>query len=264
MFGFRRRLFSGGVKMADETTPTHRQISVQLAQISSRERAETYRERQSILDNDDDDDDESYDGSIDEPATTRLGRNLLAAFVGIAVISLAVANQDHLLAPWSRVRSHETTTNTNMTNVSLQRVPLAFVQHGIFSESDFVNEPPFWNNCEENPDGCFPITTSATSDVVRIGPCFSSKHTDPDYWETVIQNKKDAVEYPPASLRKVPTSTESTALINMCRPGFLIIGAGKCGTSSLYQYLVSHPRVLPASTKQIHYFRVSFLEHWAP
>ncbi|KAL3906004.1 MAG: hypothetical protein SGILL_009452, partial [Bacillariaceae sp.] len=40
-----------------------------------------------------------------------------------------------------------------------------------------------------------------------------------------------------------------------CRPGFLIIGAGKCGTSSLYHYLIGHPRVLPAFEKQIHYFK---------
>lgn len=39
-----------------------------------------------------------------------------------------------------------------------------------------------------------------------------------------------------------------------CRPGFLIIGQGKCGTSSLYHYLTGHPRVLPAIEKQIHYF----------
>lgn len=41
----------------------------------------------------------------------------------------------------------------------------------------------------------------------------------------------------------------------LCRPGFLIIGAGKCGTSSLYQYLIGHDRVLPAKEKQIHYFK---------
>ena len=43
-------------------------------------------------------------------------------------------------------------------------------------------------------------------------------------------------------------------LSNLCRPGFIIIGAGKCGTSSLYHYLVGHPRVLPAVQKQIHYW----------
>jgi hypothetical protein len=29
----------------------------------------------------------------------------------------------------------------------------------------------------------------------------------------------------------------------MCRPSFLIIGAGKSGTSSLYYYLQAHPQV---------------------
>jgi len=40
-----------------------------------------------------------------------------------------------------------------------------------------------------------------------------------------------------------------------CRPGFVILGAGKCGTSSLYHYLTEHPQVLPAVEKQIHYFK---------
>ena len=40
-------------------------------------------------------------------------------------------------------------------------------------------------------------------------------------------------------------------------PCLLILGAGKCGTSSLYHYLLGHPRVVPAYEKQIHYFVVS-------
>jgi hypothetical protein len=44
-------------------------------------------------------------------------------------------------------------------------------------------------------------------------------------------------------------------LAGLCRPGFLIIGQGKCGTSSLYHYITGHPRVLPAKQKQIDYFR---------
>lgn len=39
-----------------------------------------------------------------------------------------------------------------------------------------------------------------------------------------------------------------------CRPSFLIIGAGKSGTSSLYAYLTAHPRVEPAAQKQIQFF----------
>lgn len=39
-----------------------------------------------------------------------------------------------------------------------------------------------------------------------------------------------------------------------CRPSFLIIGVGKCGTSSLYYYLTDHPKVKGASQKQIQWF----------
>lgn len=34
-----------------------------------------------------------------------------------------------------------------------------------------------------------------------------------------------------------------------CRPSFLIIGIGKCGTSSLYYYLAAHPSVMQARRK---------------
>lgn len=37
-------------------------------------------------------------------------------------------------------------------------------------------------------------------------------------------------------------------------PYFVVIGAQKAGTSSLYAYLAKHPSVLPASRKEIHYF----------
>jgi len=37
-------------------------------------------------------------------------------------------------------------------------------------------------------------------------------------------------------------------------PDFIIIGASKCGTTSLYDYLTSHPLVLPAAAKEVHFF----------
>lgn len=37
-------------------------------------------------------------------------------------------------------------------------------------------------------------------------------------------------------------------------PKFLIIGAQKAGTTSLYEYLVEHPDILPTKTKEVHYF----------
>lgn len=35
--------------------------------------------------------------------------------------------------------------------------------------------------------------------------------------------------------------------------GFLIIGAMKCGTTSLYHYLCEHPNIVPAREKELHF-----------
>jgi hypothetical protein len=41
-------------------------------------------------------------------------------------------------------------------------------------------------------------------------------------------------------------------------PDFIIIGAQRCGTTSLYNYLVEHPRVSPAFMKETHFFDFNF------
>lgn len=41
-------------------------------------------------------------------------------------------------------------------------------------------------------------------------------------------------------------------------PDFLIIGAQKCGTTSLYHNLTMHPNIAPCSVKEVHYFDVHF------
>ena len=41
-------------------------------------------------------------------------------------------------------------------------------------------------------------------------------------------------------------------------PDYLIIGAAKCGTSSLYEYLVQHPNVEPAIGKEINFFDMRY------
>ncbi len=38
------------------------------------------------------------------------------------------------------------------------------------------------------------------------------------------------------------------------RPSFFIVGERKCGTSSLYRYLVAHPNVLPCQLKEPNFF----------
>ena len=41
-------------------------------------------------------------------------------------------------------------------------------------------------------------------------------------------------------------------------PDFLIIGEAKCGTTSLYDDLVSHPSVLEAAVKEVHFFDLRY------
>jgi len=42
------------------------------------------------------------------------------------------------------------------------------------------------------------------------------------------------------------------------KPRFLIIGSQRCGTTSLYNYLIQHPNVTSASKKEIHYFDTNY------
>src|SRR5262245_7209987 len=47
-------------------------------------------------------------------------------------------------------------------------------------------------------------------------------------------------------------------------PNFLVIGAMKCGTSSLYQYLRSHPQVfMPNDPDEVNFFSRRDLERWS-
>lgn len=41
-------------------------------------------------------------------------------------------------------------------------------------------------------------------------------------------------------------------------PDFLIIGAQKAGTTSLYHYLIQHPHIDTAVTKEVHYFDMNY------
>ena len=76
-------------------------------------------------------------------------------------------------------------------------------------------------------------------------------------WSTEIQKANDL--QPEYYYERNRIAVEEDGIYNKCRPGFIIIGAGKCGTSSLYHYLTDgHPRIIPAFSKQIHYFVVSF------
>lgn len=123
--------------------------------------------------------------------------------------------------------------------------------------NDAKNTPPYWNDVkkhkkkkedDENSDAIIP----------HIGPCYLPK-SEPNWSELIEQNQnivsENDIKYTQVSTRFGEKGKDEDDISGLCRPGFVIIGAGKCGTSSLYHYLVGHPRALPAKNKQIHYFK---------
>lgn len=59
---------------------------------------------------------------------------------------------------------------------------------------------------------------------------------------------------------KLAAATTSAARM---LPGFLIVGGKRCGSTSLYEYLIRHPAVLPChAPKGTHYFDVNFTKGW--
>jgi len=56
-----------------------------------------------------------------------------------------------------------------------------------------------------------------------------------------------------------PELVNKKQLVEQKQPDFLILGFMRSGTTSLYQYLTLHPKILPAVDKEIHFF-TSFFE----
>jgi len=133
-------------------------------------------------------------------------------------------------------------------------------QSGVYDRNDFRNAVghtiPYWEDI---------YTSSSSKTIPHIGPCYLPKNIE--NWEEIMERNKriestEDIEYVDDFKRTTSTQQKNKRydrndddLSGLCRPGFIIIGAGKCGTSSLYHYLTGHPRVLPAREKQIHYFK---------
>lgn len=58
----------------------------------------------------------------------------------------------------------------------------------------------------------------------------------------------------PAGVWVDPPRWRKTTAITRLRPSFLVIGAQRSGTTSLFEYLSAHPRILPPLRKEVHYF----------
>lgn len=152
------------------------------------------------------------------------------------------------------IRANSTTGPPPPSASKLLALPQQLVDRNVYSNSDFPNEkgimPTYWHQTQSCAGGeCTPLW----------GPCFPAK--EPVDWDKEIAKHSSGVslQYNPRKIYYRKDKSDKPSVDNCCRPGFLIIGQGKCGTSSLYHYLVGHPRVVPASEKQIHYFKVSGL-----
>jgi hypothetical protein len=168
---------------------------------------------------------------------------IILTVVGAALVYVAPETS------WLHSNNHQMTTlhesNNNDDGISI-RIAAKFpeiLMERVYSKQDFKNSkgivPSFWEKQDSNKT------------QITWGPCYPPNHSV--NWNKAMKRKK--ADYH-------TTSTGSSHLQSLddvsdyCRPGFLIIGTGKSGTSSLYHYLTSHDRVLPASQKQIHYFKV--------
>jgi hypothetical protein len=165
---------------------------------------------------------------------------LLAAFGAAVLYSCAKALRRNAVSGDELLKSLD---DVNLKVFAPELVlPPELVNSGKYSGGDFENAlgitPPFWGENE----------TCIYGKCQKLwGPCFAEARP---IWE-----KETIYHETPLSGSKMPDPDD---LSGYCRPGFLIIGQGKCGTSSLYHYLNGHPRVLPAKEKQIHYFKVRY------
>ena len=111
-------------------------------------------------------------------------------------------------------------------------------EKGIYDASDFKNEfdvvVPYWwdkfdsSNSTNSPKHHTRIPRATTTP--QWGPCFAP-HEEVDWDKTIAENEQSsAPEYEKTIVARVNTLNEED-LAGFCRPGFIIIGAGKCGTS---------------------------------
>ena len=75
----------------------------------------------------------------------------------------------------------------------------------------------------------------------------------PDLKSASPQKPVDRFTRPQGVWIDPPAGSRLTASVRIA-PSFLILGAQRSGTTSLYRYLTQHPRIFPALRKEVHYF----------
>jgi len=78
----------------------------------------------------------------------------------------------------------------------------------------------------------------------RVQPQDSRQNLDTDVWESSVEHSVVGEGAQPSSQRQ--------------NPDFVVIGAEKCGTTSLFQYLSHHPAVISPIEKEIDFFDMEY------
>jgi hypothetical protein len=143
----------------------------------------------------------------------------------LALVAFQRENIDVLLNQSWTARTGGNSTKELEVGESATRIPFELLSLGRYTSDDFANEagvaPPFWK-CSSSP-----CNTSSSTTSVR-GPCYVSSRAARIDWERQANlSSKLSPQYHTSS---VSASTDASDLADYCRPGFIIIGAGKCGT----------------------------------
>lgn len=197
-----------------------------------------------------------FDGTPKKSDDKRL---IMIAYDGFRQTSLG-ANAKKIVSVILSIASILYTVMTGYSSSSTTPYfPVPVLELGKYRGNDFQNRNgvtiPYWQDSDQNERQL--IKYAGTP---HVGPCYLLR-SEPDWNALIGENKqldsgKEKVKFRSTSEALAITHTGgSNDLAGLCRPGFIIIGAGKCGTSSLYHYLTGHPRVLAAKNKQIDYYR---------
>lgn len=189
-------------------------------------------------------------------SSTPLSRHVLIGFAIAAITAIYLTalpnNKNAFFAGLqSRVHHKADTARTDSNDwweedAKIQFLPHELLDLGVYNKSmDFQNEqgirPPFWSlgmaqigNKTANSSTSSIIMTMSPSAIKKEqrkpswGPCYPPRLRRIKWKEEVERvNRTEGPEFAPYRSSNLPPGQD---VANQCRPSFLIIGAGKCGT----------------------------------
>jgi hypothetical protein len=135
--------------------------------------------------------------------------------------------------PSPTVLWQQSTTNTSSSSRRCPpvRLPAQLVELGVYQANDFINAagrvPTYWASRDNT------TTNNKSKDTpTPWGPCYPPRRGGSLDWELLATKAADNSSKPDYARSSAlgGKKHDAEAIDGMCRPGFLIIGAGKCGT----------------------------------